>query len=66
MSRRDGRQWTFDQPAARGLQYEAAEVARRVAEGATESPRMTWQQTIEILETMDEVRRQIGVVYPGE
>ena len=66
VSRRDGRQWTFDQPAARGLQYEAAEVARRVAEGATESPRMTWQQTIDVMETMDEVRRQIGVTYPGE
>src|SRR6478736_485658 len=66
VSRRDGRSWTFDQPVAHGLQYEAAEVARRVAEGATESPRMTWADTLGVLRTMDEVRAQVGVVYPGE
>ncbi len=62
----DGSRWTYDRPAAKGLQYEAAEVARCVAEGRTESERMTWQGTIDVLETMDEVRRQIGVAYPGE
>lgn len=66
VSRRDGRSWTFDQPVQHGLQYEAAEVARRVAEGATESPRMTWADTLGVLRTMDEVRAQVGVVYPGE
>ncbi|GIG27800.1 Gfo/Idh/MocA family protein [Cellulomonas marina] len=64
--RRDGRVWTFDQPSARGLQYEAAEVARQVAAGATESPLNTWQDTLEVMEVLDEVRRQVGVVYPGE
>ncbi len=49
-----------------GFQYQAAEVARRVAEGATESPRMTWQSTLDVMATMDEVRRQIGLRYPGE
>lgn len=66
VSRRDGREWTFDQPAPRGLQYEAAEVARRVAEGETESPLLTWQATLDVMATLDEVRRQVGVVYPGE
>ncbi|GIG27033.1 dehydrogenase [Cellulomonas denverensis] len=64
--RRDGRVWTFERPTPRGLQFEAAEVARRIAEGATESPRMTWQQTLDVLATMDAVREQIGVRYPGE
>ncbi len=41
-------------------------MARRVAEGATESPRMTWQGTLDVMRTMDEVRRQIGLRYPGE
>lgn len=66
VARRDGRQWTFEQPFARGLQYEAAEVARRIADGDTESPRLTWQHTLDVMRTMDEVRRQVGVAYPGE
>ena len=49
-----------------GLHHEAAEVARRVAAGNTESPRMTWQGTLEVLRTLDEVRAQVGVRYPGE
>lgn len=66
VTRLDGRVWTFDQPSAQGLQYEAAEVARRIEAGETQSPRMTWQGTLEVLRTLDEVRRQIGVAYPGE
>ncbi|ROS25951.1 Gfo/Idh/MocA family protein [Cellulomonas sp. PhB150] len=66
VQRTDGRVWEFDHPGAKGLQYEAAEVARRVAEGATESERMPWQGTLEVLHTMDEIRAQVGVVYPGE
>jgi len=49
-----------------GLHHEAAEVARRVAAGDTESPRMTWQGTLEVLRTLDEVRAHVGVRYPGE
>ena len=66
VQRTDGRVWTFDQPSPRGLQFEAAEVARRVAAGATESPRLTWADTVEVLRTLDEVRAQIGLAYPGE
>ena len=64
--RDDGARWTFDEPIAEGLQYEAAEVARCVAEGLVESPRMTWQGTLDVMRTLDEVRRQVGVIYPGE
>jgi predicted dehydrogenase len=49
-----------------GMHHEAAEVARRVAAGDTESPLMTWQDTVEVLRTLDEVRAQVGVRYPGE
>jgi predicted dehydrogenase len=66
VTRRDGRIWTFDQPVSHGLQYEAAEVSRCIAEGRTQSETMSWQASLEILTMMDEVRRQIGVVYPGE
>ncbi len=66
VQRRDGRSWTFDQPIDGGLQYEAAEVARRVAAGDTQSPRMPWQATLDVLHTLDAARAQIGLRYPGE
>lgn len=66
LTRRDGRTWRFQEPMPRGFQHEAAEVARRVAEGAAESPLMPWSDTIAALRIMDEARRQVGVVYPGE
>jgi predicted dehydrogenase len=49
-----------------GLHHEAVEVAIRVAARETESPRMSWQGTLDVLRTMDEVRAQIGLTYPGE
>ena len=64
--RNDGTRWTFDREVEIGLQYEAAEVARQVAAGATESPRLTWDNSLAIMRTMDEVRAQIGLSYPGE
>ena len=64
--RDDGTWWAYDREIDGGFQYEVAEVARRVAEGATQSPRMTWDDTLAVMRTMDEVRRQVGVVYPGE
>ncbi|MCL2464545.1 MAG: gfo/Idh/MocA family oxidoreductase, partial [Micrococcales bacterium] len=64
--RGDGRTWRFEQPIARTFAHQAAEVARCVAEGATQSPLMPWEGTLAVQRVMDEVRRQIGVVYPGE
>ncbi|HWS57876.1 MAG TPA: Gfo/Idh/MocA family oxidoreductase [Actinotalea sp.] len=64
--RNDGTWWGYDREVDGGFQYQAAEVARRVAEGATQSPRITWDDTLEVMRTMDEIRRQVGVVYPGE
>lgn len=64
--REDGTWWSYDREVDGGFQYQAAEVARRVAEGAHESPRITHQSTLEVMRTMDEIRRQAGVVYPGE
>ncbi len=64
--RADGSRRTFDGRVAGGLQYEAAEVSRCVAAGHRQSPRMGWQATLEVLRTMDEIRRQIGLAYAGE
>ncbi|WP_125773119.1 Gfo/Idh/MocA family protein [Antribacter gilvus] len=64
--RNDGATWDYEGFRGEGKQYEAAEVARRLAAGETESPRISWAATLEVMGLLDEVRRQVGVVYPGE
>ncbi len=49
-----------------GMCYEAAHLATLVAEGRTESPLYPLDETVGVLGTIDEVRRQVGVAYPGE
>jgi predicted dehydrogenase len=55
---------TFDAPdPGRGMQHQAAEVHRCLREGLLESPGLPLAETLSIMETMDEVRRQIGLTY---
>lgn len=49
-----------------GLCFEAAEVARCVAEGRTESALMPLDETLRIMRTLDEIRRTVGNRFPGE
>ncbi len=49
-----------------GLREQAVEFARVVRSGQTESPILTWADTIAIMEIMDTVREQIGLKYPFE
>lgn len=49
-----------------GMRHQAAEVARCLDAGLTESPLMPHEETLRVMALMDEVRRQIGVIYPGE
>jgi len=49
-----------------GLAHEAAHFAQLVADGFTESPQLPLEETIDIMETLDEIRTQLGVRYPGE
>lgn len=56
----------YDGRVENGFQFQAAEVARQIGAGATESPIMTWEDTREVMALMDEIRAQIGVVFPNE
>ncbi|MGC8633241.1 MAG: Gfo/Idh/MocA family protein [Candidatus Limnocylindrales bacterium] len=49
-----------------GWAREAAEVGRCLAAGLLESPRMPLDESVSIMETLDEIRRQIGLRYPFE
>ncbi|KAJ6171604.1 hypothetical protein N7470_000671 [Penicillium chermesinum] len=48
----------------RGMYWEADEVARCLRDGRLESAGMPWEESIVIMEVMDEVRRQGGLKYP--
>lgn len=50
----------------RGMQYQALEVERCIEAGLTESTIMPLDETIEIMQVMDEVRALTGIKYPGE
>ena len=49
-----------------GYQFEAIEVNRCLLEGKTESKIMPLHETLEIMRTMDKIRKQIGLHYPME
>ncbi|GAA2172713.1 Gfo/Idh/MocA family oxidoreductase [Agrococcus versicolor] len=49
-----------------GLRYEAVALARAVGAGALETPEVPWSETLRVMRILDDVRRQLGVVLPGE
>jgi predicted dehydrogenase len=49
-----------------GLRFEIEEVHRCLSEGLPESPVMPLDETLDIATTLDAIRAQLGVVYPGE
>ena len=52
--------------AGRGMQFQALDMQARILAGFRDSEIMPIAESVEIMAQMDEVRRQIGVVYPGE
>ena len=63
---RDGSVERFGQPhEGLGLRHEAAEVMACLRDGRLESGVMPLDESVAIMRTMDEVRRQIGLTYPG-
>lgn len=57
----------FDQPhTTRGMEHQADEAERLIREGLTESDVLSAEESIAIMGTLDEIRAQIGLRYPGE
>lgn len=50
----------------RGMQYQAWELERVVASGRLAGELLPPAQSVQVMETMDEIRRQIGLRYPSE
>ena len=51
---------------SRGMQYQAAELERLVAAGDLGGHILPPAESVSIMETLDEIRRQIGLVYPSD
>jgi predicted dehydrogenase len=49
-----------------GFEFEIDEVHRCLADGLTESSTMPLADSLALAEAMDDIRAQVGVVYPGE
>lgn len=49
-----------------GLFFEADEVGRCLRDGKLESKGIGWEESIVVMEVMDEIRRQNGIEYPAE
>ena len=64
---RDGKDEVIDcAMTGNGYNYQAEEVQRCVRAGAIESATMPHAETLEIMRTLDAIRAQWGLKYPGE
>lgn len=67
LSRYDGRQETFQDLefpyAGHGYSFEAAHVMRCLESGLLESPRVPLGFTLDLIETLDDIREKIGLAY---
>jgi predicted dehydrogenase len=67
LGRHDEKEEVFDtRYEGWGFVYEAAEAMRCLRAGLTESPVMPLDETWQIMRTMDTLRGQWGLMYPGE
>jgi len=57
---------SFNYANSVGLLYEGDEVRKCLKEGLTESPLMPLDETVVIAEIMEDIRKQVGVVYPQD
>jgi len=53
-------------PGSPGMIYEVDHVNECILEGKKESELMTLKESLELAEVMEEIRKQIGVVYPAD
>lgn len=67
MRRHGGEEEKLDLPfKGNGYTHEAEEMMRLIRSGETESDVIPLDESLAIIETMDEIRRQIGLRYPME
>jgi predicted dehydrogenase len=64
---RDGAETNTQYPlSGSGYGYQLREAAVQIAQGRIESPVMPLDETLSVMKTMDAIRAQIGLRFPGE
>ncbi len=58
--------WDETAIANSGFEYQAAAFARALRSGLTEVPGHGWDEAADVIATLDAIRQQVGVVFPGE
>lgn len=68
VTRRDGSvaEEYVSQVEGRGMQYQALYAERLLREGRTDSDLLPFDESIAIMRTLDDIRAQVGVIYPEE
>jgi predicted dehydrogenase len=56
--------WPSEHKEGFGYQYEAAHVMECLDAGKIQSDRMTWQLSIDLMETLDRIRTDAGIFFP--
>ena len=57
----------FEEPVTgRGMQYQAREMERLIAVRAIANDILPPRQSVQVMEALDEVRRQIGLAYASD
>ena len=49
-----------------GFEYQIREVDRCLSEGLTQSPKVSWECALSMIQLMDSIRSEIGVSYPAD
>lgn len=57
--------FSFEEPG-NGYQYEAIEVMKCLDEHRTTSDIFSWDESAELISTLDALREQMGIIYPDE
>jgi scyllo-inositol 2-dehydrogenase (NADP+) len=47
-----------------GYNYEAEEVVKCIQEGKIQSDMMSWEKSLELIDMLDSIRKECGIIYP--
>ena len=61
----DGSETVFDfEFKSNGYEFEAQEVTDCILAGKTQSDLWSWEESLQLIEMMDSIRRECGIIYP--
>jgi predicted dehydrogenase len=56
--------WSSEHKEGFGYQYEAEHVMKCLDEGKIRSDMMPWQLSLDLMETLDRIRKEAGIIFP--